>query len=56
MRTNKLEELISKKFFFKDLLELVDHVLSISEYVLEKALVAFNFHQKLTQSVAQIAM
>ena len=36
------------------LLELIDHILLISEYVLEKTLVAFDLDEKLTQTIAQI--
>ena len=38
---------------------LIDHVLSVSKYVFQKhskTLVAFDFAEKLTQNVAQIAM
>ena len=38
------------------LLELIGHVLLISEYVLEKALVAFDFDDKLALSLAQVTM
>ena len=36
------------------LLELIGYVLSISEYVLEKHLIAFDFDEKLMQSVTQV--
>ena len=36
------------------LLELIDHILLISEYVLEKTLVAFDLDEKLPQTIAQI--
>ena len=40
---------------FSFMLELIYHVLSISEYVFEK-IVAFDFNKKFTQSVAQITV
>ena len=46
--------LLSRDKTSSSLLELIDHVLLISEYVLEKHLITFDFDEKLTQSVAHL--
>ena len=48
------DSLLSRDKTIFSLLELIDYVLSISEYVMEKPLVAFDFDGKLT-FVAQIS-
>ena len=44
----------SRDKIISSLLELIGYVLSISEYVLEKHLIAFDFDEKLMQSVTQV--
>ena len=46
--------LLSRDKTIASLLELIGHVLLISEYVFKKTLTAFDFDEKLTQSVAQV--
>ena len=44
-----INSLLSNDKTISSLLELIGHVYSISEYVFEKTLIAFDFHEKLTQ-------
>ena len=55
MKHCKNNSLLSHDKTISSLLELIGHVLSISE-CFGKTLVAFNFDEKLIQSVAQVTM